>query len=403
MFHNGRKCTTLSAIPYLTGKLDVNACRCVVLNASWEIRAPSHFFDAIFGLFLLTGSSQPMGSVNPLGGPAPGAQRMFSQAQGMMGMGGVGQGGGPAPGAPPAASQAELSMPSCGGASGLDVQQVLYGNMPMHPSQHPGQQRPGVGVSVGGMPGSFRQNVMAQQQHLKSQPNAALIKQQQQQMARLPSNMANPMATSLNPTMPGSMQGGMPTQTPSWQQQQQQQQQAAMQPGMGAQPSSNNGGMPPGFGSQGFHMQPRMPKLPNNSPFGLGGRPMGGMSQGQMMPGMPQQRTNNPALVQQQGQPGQQQPGQAQPPPQAQLPDLSAFGQPQPGGVPNRTAGMPCSQGYQVNRTSGQQLPFGFTAQSGPGSLPSFPGESDLVDSLLKGQATQEWMDDLDELLASHQ
>ncbi|KAL2077647.1 hypothetical protein ACEWY4_027151 [Coilia grayii] len=352
------------------------------------------------------GSSQPMGNVNPMGGPAPGGQRMFAQAQGMMGMG-VGQGGGPGPGAPAAGSQADMSLSSCGGGGGLDVQQVLYANMAMHPSQHPSQQRPG--GAPGGMPGAFHPNVLAQQQqHLKSQPNAALLKQQQQ-MARLPGNMANPMANSMGAAMPGGMQGGIPTQAQqAWQQQQQAQ--AGMQAGMGAQLSSSNGGMPAGFGGQGFHMQPRMSKMPGAGPFGqpgLGGRPMGGMNPGQMMAGMPQQRTNNPAMGQQQGapQPPQQQQGQPpQPPPQAQLPDLAAFGQPQPGagGVPNRTAGMPCGQGYQVSRTSSQQLPFGYNAQSG-GGLPSFPGESDLVDSLLKGQATQEWMDDLDELLASHQ
>ncbi|XP_028815403.1 mastermind-like protein 1 [Denticeps clupeoides] len=320
------------------------------------------------------GTAQPMGNVNPLSGPTPGGQRMFTQAQSMMGMG-VGQGGGPAPGGPPAASQADLSL-ACGG--GLDVQQVLYGNMAMHPS-HPGQRQQ---QPVGAIPAAYRQNILAQQ-HLKNQANPVLLKQQ---MARLPSNMNTAMANS----MPGTM--AMPTQTQAWQQQPQQ--------GMGSQPSASNGGMTAGFGNPNFHMQQRLPKMPNSAPYAqppMGGRAMGGMNPAQMMPAMAQQRPNNPTLVQPQQQ-------TQQPAPQAQsvLPDLTAFGQPQAGQVPNRAAGMQCNQGYQVTRTANQQLPFGYGTQAGAG-LPSFPGESDLVDSLLKGPSSQEWMDDLDELLARHQ
>ncbi|XP_067312853.1 mastermind-like protein 1 isoform X2 [Pseudorasbora parva] len=300
----------------------------------------------------ISGASQPIGSVNSLSGAAPGSQRMFPQTQGMMGMG---QNAGPTTGPSPAASQAELSLASCAG--GLDVQQVLYGNMPMHPN-HQNQQRPS-------MP-SYRQSVLAAQQqaHLKSQPNPAMMKQQQ---LRMPNAMANNMGSAIQ---------SLPTQAQSWQQQQ---------------PGSANGGFP----NSAFHMQARLAKLPNNTTFpqgGMGnsaaGRAIAGMNPGQMMPNMNQQRTNMAP-------PGQQ----AAPQPQPVLPDLGPFNQPQ--AAPNRTAGL-CNQAYQLNRTANQQLQFSYNAQSGA-SLSGFPAETDLVDSLLKNQSTQEWMDDIDELLASHQ
>lgn len=337
--------------------------------------------------FSALGSSQPMGSVNSLGGPASGVQRMFPPNQSMMG---IGQGGGPAPGAPPAATQADLSLSSCAGT--LEAQQVLYGNMPMH-SSHAGQQR----MPVSAMQ-NYRHNVLAQQQaHLK----------QQQQLARMPNSMSSAMANNMS-SMPSSMpntitsniQGAMTPQAQSWQQQH-----PGLQQGMAGQPNANSGALPAGFPNSSFHMQPRLTKLPGSAPFtqaGLGngaaGRAMVAMNPGQMMPNMAQQRANSATLAQQQPQQGQSAPPQAQ----QVLPDLGQFRQPQGSQVPNRTTGMQCNQTYQVNRTANQQLPFGFNAQS-DGSLASFPVESDLVDSLLKNQSTQEWMDDLDELLASHQ
>ncbi|XP_052430145.1 mastermind-like protein 1 [Carassius gibelio] len=347
----------------------------------------------------INGASQPVGNVNSLSGPTPGTQRMFSQTQGMMGMG-VGQNTGPTTGNPPAAGQADMNLSSCAG--GLDVQQVLYGNMPMHPS-HPNQQRP----PVSSMSAAYRQNLLAAQQqaHLKNQPNAAMLKQQQQQqqqqqLARMPNTMANNMSSAMPGSMPNNIQGALPSQAQSWQQQPQQ------HPGL--QPGSANGGLPAGFPNSGFQMQSRLSKLPNNTPFpqgGMGhsaaGRTLAGMNPGQMMPNMNQQRTNNPGMSQQLPAPGQQtvQQGQPQVPPQTQqvLPDYS---QPQAG--PNRTAGLQCSQAYQLNRTANQQLQFSYSTQSGS-SLSGFSTETDLVDSLLKNQTTQEWMDDLDELLASHQ
>lgn len=332
-----------------------------------------------------------MGSVNTLGGPAPAVQRMFSQNQSMMG---IGQGGGPAQGANSAGSQADLSLSACAG--GLEAQQVLYANMPMHPS-HGNQQRLPVSPLQ-----NYRHNVLVQQQaHLK----------QQQQLARMPNSMPNSMPNAMAnnmSSMPSSMantitsniQAALPPQAQSWQQQH-----PGLQQGMAGQPNGNNGALPAGFPNSTFHMQPRMTKLPGSAPFtqaGLGngatGRAMVGMNPGQMMQNVAQHRANSGTMAQQQPQQGQSAPPQSQ----QVLPDLGPFGQPQGGQVPNRTAGMQCNPAYQVSRTPSQQLPFAYNTQSG-GSLASFPVESDLVDSLLKNQSTQEWMDDLDELLANHQ
>ncbi|XP_071374430.1 mastermind-like protein 1 [Centroberyx affinis] len=349
-----------------------------------------------------TASSQPMGNVGSMGGPTSGAQRMFPQNQGMMGMN-MGQGGGQAGGVapPPAVSQADMSLSSCGGGGGgVDVQQVIYNNMNLHPS-HPPQQGSLQRQPLGPMSATYRQNLLAQQQHLKTQPNAAMLKQQQLAAARMPGSMPNSIGANLPSSMPGGMQGA---QAAAWPQ------------ALGNQPPSSNAGLPPNAFNNPpnpFHIQqPRIPKMPPGAaPFGTnpGGRPLGGLNPGQQMmqanmaaaqqraPPNPQ-ALGQPLANQQQTQ--QQQANQNQN--QAVLPDLGAFGQPQGNG----RQGLQCNQGYQVSRTASQQqqqqqqqqqLSFGYNAASG-----SFPGESELVDSLLKGQSTQEWMDDLDELLASH-
>lgn len=321
---------------------------------------------------LSTASSQPMGS--SMGGPPPGTQRLFPQNPGVMGLG---PGGGPpsnvAP--PPAAGQADISLPSCGGGgAGVDVQQVLYNNMNLHPAHagHPPPQAAMQHQPLGALSAPYRQSLLAQQ-HLKPPPSTAMLKQQMTVSARVPGNMQSAMATNL----PGAMQG---TQSAAWQQ-----------------PAANAFSSPPNA----FHMQqPRIPKMaPGAAAFNSSSRQMGGMNSAQQM------MQTNMAAAQQRPPPGtqtlgqplanqqqtQQQPGQNQ----AVLPELAAFGQP-PG---NGRQALPCNQGYQVSRTASQQqqVSFGYNVASG-----SFAAESELVDSLLKGQSTQEWMADLDELLASH-
>ncbi|XP_028271204.1 mastermind-like protein 1 isoform X2 [Parambassis ranga] len=339
-----------------------------------------------------TASSQPMGSVGSMGGPTP-SSRMFPQNQGMMGMN-MGQGGGPAGGVAPAASQNDISLPSCGSGGGGAGVDVLYNNMNLHPNHpnHPGHPPQQAGLqrqALGSMSAPYRQNLLAQQQHLKAQPNAALLKQQQ--MAAAAAHMPGSMQGSMGPGLPGSMAGSMQGgQNAGWQQQ------LANQP-----PPSSAFNNPPNA----FHMQQqaRISKMPPGAtPFGAnpGGRPMGGLNPAQQMmqtnmAAAQQRAAANPQSL---GQPmanQQQTPQQQANQNQAVLSDLAAFGQPQGNG----RQGLQCNQGYQVSRTASQQqqVSFGYNVASG-----SFAAESDLVDSLLKGQSSQEWMADLDELLASH-
>ncbi|KAG7468996.1 mastermind 1 isoform X1 [Solea senegalensis] len=339
-----------------------------------------------------TASSQPMGSLGSMGGPAPGSQRMFPQNQGMMGMN-MSQGGGPAGGVapPPGASQPDINLSSCvggGGSGGVDVQQVLYNNMNLHTNHAaPQQQQPGLQRQpLGAMSASYRQNLLAQQQqqqHLKTQPNAAMLKQQQlAAAARMPGSMQNSMAAN----MPGA-------QSAAWQQQ------------LANQPPSSNAGLPPSAFANtpnAFHMQqPRIPKMPQGgAPFVSNpvGRPMVGLNPGQQMmqTNMVAAQQRAPPNPQSLGQPMTNQQAQQQQANQNQTILLASFGQPQGSG----RQGLQCNQGYQVSRTAGQQqqqVSFGYNMASG-----SFAAESELVDSLLKGQSTQEWMADLDELLANH-
>jgi len=238
---------------------------------------------------------------------------------------------------------------------------------------------------LGSMSATYRQSLLAQQ-HLKPQPSAAMLKQHQ--LAAAAARMPGAMQSTMGGSLPGSVQG---SQNTAWQQQ------LANQP-----PSSNAFNNP----ASAFHMQqqPRIPKMPSGpAPFGAnpGGRSMTGLNPGQQMmqTNMAAAQQRAPPNPQSLGQPmaNQQQAQQQQANQnQAVLSDMAAFGQPQGNG----RQGLQCNQGYQVSRTASQQqqVSFGYNVASG-----SFAAESELVESLLKGQSTQEWMADLDELLASHQ
>ncbi|KAM8848024.1 mastermind-like protein 1 [Synchiropus picturatus] len=247
----------------------------------------------------------------------------------------------------PPVSQTDMSLSSCG--SSVDVQQVLYNNMNLH--QQGSHQR----QILPSMNAPYRHNPLPQQQHPKAQSNSAMLKQTQLAApTRLP------------------MQG-----TSSWQQP----------------PTSTTAVAPPPFTSNTFHLQPRLSKMPAGaSAFsgGPGGRQVDGMNPGQQIvqPNMSgQQRApTNPMNVTLSSQQQAAQSNHA-------IPEMTPFAQ-TAGGV---RPGLPCNQGYQVTRTANQQqLSFGYNVASG-----SFAPESDLVDSLLKGQGT-EWIAELDELLAGH-
>lgn len=109
-------------------------------------------------------------------------------------------------------------------------------------------------------------------------------------------------------------------------------------------------------------------------------------------PASTQQRTSAPAAPQaapQQGLPGLSPAG----------PELGGFSQ-SPASQMGSRAGLHCAQAYPV-RTAGQELPFAYSGQPGGSGLSSVAGHTDLIDSLLKNRTSEEWMNDLDDLLGS--
>ncbi|XP_060096327.1 mastermind-like protein 1 isoform X1 [Heteronotia binoei] len=204
---------------------------------------------------------------------------------------------------------------------------------------------------------------------------------------------------ALNPTLSKPQMARIPTaigaQNSSWQHQ--------GMSNMNNQAQGNNG-LGTFTANSTFHMQQSHLKMTNQQ-FAQGmpqvslntSRPMASMNtavSGQMLPSMgAQQRTNPPT---QQPVPSQQiLPGMSQ-----AVQDLTAFSQNQSQQLPNR-ANLHCNQGYPV-RTTGQELPFAYSNQSGNNGLQSLTGDTDLIDSLLKNRTSEEWMNDLDELLGNH-
>ncbi|XP_040478647.1 mastermind-like protein 1 [Ursus maritimus] len=147
-----------------------------------------------------------------------------------------------------------------------------------------------------------------------------------------------------------------------------------------------------------FHMQQAHLKM--SSPQfsqAMPSRPMAPMSSagaaGSMLPPVSaQQRTSAPAPAPPQGAP---QPGLPGLNPGG--PELGAFSQ-SPAPPMGGRAGLHCSQAYPV-RTAGQELPFAYSGQPGGSGLASMAGDADLIDSLLKNRTSEEWMNDLDDLL----
>ncbi|MBV98352.1 Mastermind-like protein 1, partial [Eschrichtius robustus] len=126
-------------------------------------------------------------------------------------------------------------------------------------------------------------------------------------------------------------------------------------------------------------------------------RPMAPMSSaaaaGSMLPPVStQQRTSAPAPAPPQGAPQQALPGLS-----PAGPELGAFSQ-SPAPTVSGRAGLHCAQAYPV-RTAGQELPFAYSGQPGSSGLASMAGDADLIDSLLKNRTSEEWMNDLDDLL----
>ncbi|XP_060621385.2 mastermind-like protein 1 isoform X1 [Anolis sagrei] len=327
-----------------------------------------------------TGSSPGMAGVNNLGQSNSNSPRMFSQPQNMIQIG-TGHSS-----VSSSSSQQDRGVTQYSGLQSIQ-RSGLY-NMASGMTQMVPQH---ANPSVNGQPQMQRPPGLAQ--------GTALPAGYGQSTLGNPSISQQHNKGALNPTLPKPQMARMPTtigaQNPSWQHQ--------GMSNLNAQTQGNNslGSFTP---SSTFHMQQTHLKLASQQ-FAQGmpqvslnpGRPMGSMNaavSGQVLPSISaQQRTNPPT---QQPVPSQQVlPGLSQ-----AVPDLAAFSQNQNQPMPSR-ATLHCGQGYPV-RTASQELPFAYSSPSGGNGLPSLTGDTDLIDTFLKNRTSEEWMNDLDELLGSH-
>nr|XP_009670873.1 PREDICTED: mastermind-like protein 1 [Struthio camelus australis] len=331
-----------------------------------------------------TGSSSAMPGVSNLGQSNSSSPRMFPQTQNMIQMG---PGHSSVPPLQSGSSQQDRGVTQYNSMQNMqrgglyNLASGMTQMVPQHAAQsangQPPMQRQGSLGQSAAVPAGYGQNTLANssisQQHSKGALNATLSKPQ---MARVPAAMG--------------------AQNPSWQHQ--------GIPNINSQ-TQGNSGLGPFTASSSFHMQQSHLKMANQQ-FAQGmpqvslstSRPMTSMNaavSGQMLSSSlgAQQRTNPPT---QQQVPSQQVlPGMNQ-----TVPDLTAFNQNPNQQLPNR-GNLHCSQGYPV-RTTSQELPFAYSSQSGNNGLQNLTGDTDLIDSLLKNRTSEEWMNDLDELLGTH-
>ncbi|XP_003404751.1 mastermind-like protein 1 isoform X1 [Loxodonta africana] len=206
---------------------------------------------------------------------------------------------------------------------------------------------------------------------------------QQHSKGTLNSALTKPQVPRVSAAMGG--------QNPSWQHQ--------GMPNLSGQ-TQGSPSVSPFTASSSFHMQQAHLKM--SSPQlsqAMPSRPMAPMSSaaaaGSMLPSVnTQQRTSAPAPPPPQGPPPQVLPGLS-----PAVPELGAFSQ-SPASQMGGRAGLHCAQGYPV-RTAGQELPFAYSGQPGSSGLSSMAGDTDLIDSLLKNRTSEEWINDLDDLLGS--
>ncbi|XP_072368792.1 mastermind-like protein 1 isoform X1 [Scyliorhinus torazame] len=318
------------------------------------------------------GSTQVLPTVGNLAAANAGSSRLFSPNQNMIQ---IGQSQSSVSSSSSAAGQSELGVSQYGNMYnvGSNMNQMLphsaqgtIGN-----GQHPNplQRQPsmtqGASMVTGYSQNHLSSSTLAQQQHNKGTMSQAVSKTHLQRLS-----------------------GAVANQNPTWQHQSLQ--------SMNNQNQTNSNLV--AFSSTStFHVRPSRPKFSSQQfvqvlpRAGLAAvRPVGSINStvgGQVMPtlGGPLTRTNQPS---QQTVPSLNQP----------IPDMTSFTSGQQMATRNN---LQCNQVYQVRNTS-QELPFSYSNQPGGGMIQGLPGDTDLMDSLLKNRTTEEWIIDLDELLGSH-
>ncbi|XP_072846176.2 mastermind-like protein 1 isoform X1 [Pogona vitticeps] len=327
-----------------------------------------------------TGSSPAIAGVNNLGQSNSSSPRMFSQTQNMIQIG-TGHSSVSA-----SSNQQDRGVTQYAGLQ--NIQRGSLYNMASGMTQMVPQH---TNPSASGQPQMQRQPSLA--------PGTPLAAGYGQSTLGNSSISQQHSKGGLNPTLPKPQIARMPTaiggQNPSWQHQ-----------GMSNMNSQaqGNSGLGTFTASSTFHMQPTHLKLTGQQ-FAQGmpqvslnaSRPMASMNStvsGQMLSSIGAQQRKNPP-TQQQVSSQQVLPGLSQ-----AVPDLTSFSQNQNQQMPSR-ANLHCSQGYPV-RTASQELPFAYNSPHGGNGLQNLTGETDLIDTLLKNRTSEEWMNDLDELLGNH-
>ncbi|CAH6786425.1 Maml1 [Phodopus roborovskii] len=204
---------------------------------------------------------------------------------------------------------------------------------------------------------------------------------QQHNKGTLPPGLTKPQVPRVSAAMGG--------QNASWQHQ--------GMPNLSSQ-TPGNSSVSPFTAASSFHMQQAHLKISGQQfSQAMPNRPMAPMSSagaaGSMLPPVSTQQRNSapapPQAAPQQGLPGLSPAG----------PELGSFSQ-SPTSQMNSRAGLHCTQAYPV-RTMGQELPFAFSGQPGSSGLSGVAGHTDLIDSLLKNRTSEEWINELDDLLGS--
>ncbi|XP_043559055.1 mastermind-like protein 1 [Chiloscyllium plagiosum] len=234
-----------------------------------------------------------------------------------------------------------------------------------NPLQMQANMTPGAQMVTGYSQNHLNSSNLAQQQHNKGTVNQAVSKTHLQ---RLPGAVV-----SQNPTWPNQSLQSMNNQ------------------------NQTNSNLVAFSSTSTFHVRPSRPKFASQqfvqgmSRPGLSSvRSVGSINStvgDQVMPtlGGPLSRTNQPLQ-------------QSIPSLNQSIPDMTNFASSQQ--MASR-GNLQCNQVYQVRGTS-QELPFNYGNQSGGSAVQALPGDTDLMDSLLKNRTTEEWIIDLDELLGSH-
>ncbi|XP_006898176.1 PREDICTED: mastermind-like protein 1 [Elephantulus edwardii] len=321
------------------------------------------------------GSSAAVPGMNNLGPSNSSCPRAFPSTGNLMSMG---PGHGAVSSLPSSSSQQDRGMTQFAGSQNSlygmtsGINQIVAQPPPQATNGHAHIPRQATVVQNTSVSAAYGQNSLGNsglsQQHSKGALNSALSKPQV-------------------PRVSAAMGG----QNPSWQHQ--------GMPNLSGQ-TQGNPSVSPFTAASSFHLQQTHLKM-SNPQFSqaLPNRPMAPMNStaaaASMLPSMnTQQRTSAPAPPPPQGPSPQVLTGLSQ-----AVPELSTFSQnsaPQIGG----RAGLHCAQSYPV-RTTGQELPFAYSGQPGSSGLPSMAGDTDLIDSLLKNRTSEEWINDLDDLLGS--